>query len=135
MAKTAIIIVLLGLIIVFCGCGKKDQINSKAVNINGIPAWIEDFINAKKDTEPENPPASIRECTYNNETVYYVPAPCCDMFDTLYNWDKEKICSPSGGQTGQGDGKCKDFSLDKSSCQIIWQDDREPFSNNNNINQ
>lgn len=134
MAKTAIIGVGIGLIIVFCGCAKKSEQNNKTTNINGNPGWVEDFITAKQKAEPENPPASISQCTYNNETAYYVPAPCCDMFDTLYNWNKEKICSPSGGQTGQGDGKCKDFSIDKNSCQIIWQDDREPFSNNSNIN-
>lgn len=134
MPKILFICIFIGLM-VFCGCAKETGQNNKIANINGHPSWVEDFINAKKIAPIENPPASISQCNYNNNTVYYQPAPCCDMFSTLYDWNKNKICSPSGGTTGQGDGKCQDFSSDKNSCSIIWQDTREPLVNNKNINQ
>ena len=117
-----------------CGCAKETAtvINQ---NINGHPSWVDQFITAKQAAKAENPPASVSQCAYNNETVYYVPSPCCDMYNNLYDQDKNKICAPSGGGNGQGDGQCQDFSYEKNNCAKIWEDTRTPFSNNSNINE
>jgi len=38
--------------------------------------------------------------------VYLLRAPCCDIFDRLYDEEGRHICAPSGGFLGQGDGNC-----------------------------
>lgn len=38
--------------------------------------------------------------------VYLFTAPCCDIGNPLYDAEGRFICAPSGGFTGQGDGKC-----------------------------
>lgn len=48
-----------------------------------------------------------KECTYNNEKLYFRnQVPCCDQMHPLYRLDGTYFCSPSGGFTGGGDGKC-----------------------------
>lgn len=103
--------------------------NERTVSENNIviddittPIWVENFIETKSNTNQENPPASIYECGYQNETVYYVPAPCCDQLAYVYDENQNEICSPEGGITGSGDGKCTDF--DKGECNILWEDSR-----------
>ncbi len=90
--------------------------------------WLDDWIAQKLSAPVENPPASIMQCKYQGETVYYTSAPCCDQFSTLYNAQGEVICSPDGGFIGQGDGKCPDFvsAMEEvmATCTIVWQDVR-----------
>ncbi|PJE81048.1 hypothetical protein COU58_04570 [Candidatus Pacearchaeota archaeon CG10_big_fil_rev_8_21_14_0_10_32_42] len=82
-----------------------------------------DEIIAKELTKPvSSPPALIKKCTYNGETVYYYLAGCCDQFNDLYNEQGEKICSPNGGISGKGDGKCQDFQM--INCELVWEDTR-----------
>lgn len=58
------------------------------------------------------------KCSYKGETVYYYTSPCCDQYNHLYNRNGEIICAPDGGFSGQGDGKCPDFSM--STCRRIF---------------
>lgn len=108
-------------LIIFCGCQLK---TTSETNTNSELSWVQDFISEKSAKSVENPPASISKCAYQEETVYYVPAPCCDQYATLYDAEKEVVCYPSGGLTGQGDGRCRDFNADKADCQEIWRDTR-----------
>ena len=80
------------------------------------PEWIREYIK-------ENSPLWVSKCEYKNATVYYIPSSCCDQFNYLYNENGEKICAPDGGLTGNGDGRCSDFSIDDNqNCRFIWQD-------------
>ncbi|MEK7652954.1 MAG: hypothetical protein AAB358_00500 [Patescibacteria group bacterium] len=88
------------------------------------PTWIKTLIDTKKNSPLENPPSTIRKCTYQNKIVYYVSSPCCDQYNYLYDDNNKVICAPDGGFTGNGNGKCSDFSLDKNNCELIWQDSR-----------
>jgi len=37
---------------------------------------------------------------------YLIDAPCCDQVNPLYDMDGRRICGPTGGFAGSGDGKC-----------------------------
>ncbi|MBL4658687.1 MAG: hypothetical protein JKX73_11845 [Flavobacteriales bacterium] len=75
-------------------------------------------------TPPQLPALSIWEYKYKGNTVYLVPAPCCDQFNPVYNLECEVICHPDGGITGKGDGKCTDFHSTASDKKLVWQDSR-----------
>ncbi|MFA6027619.1 MAG: hypothetical protein WC752_01705 [Patescibacteria group bacterium] len=104
-----------------CGCQFD---TTTTVNANNSVLWVQDFISEKSAKAVENPPASISICTYQNEVAYYVPAPCCDQFSSLYSIKREVICYPGGGSAGQGDGRCPDFDTAQAGCQEIWRDPR-----------
>lgn len=40
------------------------------------------------------------------QLVYLHMALCCDQFNKAYDADGRYLCAPSGGFTGQGDGRC-----------------------------
>lgn len=37
---------------------------------------------------------------------YLVNAPCCDHYNHLYDGDGRRVCAPTGGFSGGGDGRC-----------------------------
>ncbi len=104
------------LIILLAGCSQATQ--------SANPAWLDQLIK-KFESEPvANPPLSVWKYEYNNQTVYFVPAHCCDIPSTLYDAQGTILCAPDGGFTGKGDGKCSDFFSNRSGEQLIWQDSR-----------
>jgi hypothetical protein len=86
------------------------------------PACVQTLITTAASQPVGNPPHSIYRCMYRGATVYYLPPQCCDQFSSLISSDCELICSPDGGFTGGGDGRCTDFT--RASCTLLWQDDR-----------
>jgi hypothetical protein len=72
-----------------------------------------------------NPAASVWQYDYNGQTVYYIPPYCCDIPGQLFDVNCIQICSPDGGITGTGDGKCADFFSNRKNEKLIWQDDRK----------
>lgn len=113
--KKFLFLSLLLMLAVMSGCNKSPA---------DAPSWLKDLIQQKMDNSVENPPTQIYECAYKGNTVYLVSSACCDQYDHLYNETGEVICAPSGGFTGKGDGRCKDFSLDTNECRIFWKDSR-----------
>lgn len=93
---------------------------SEASNVK----WLDGLIEQEKTNPVVNPPSSITECNYNGEVVYYLPARCCGVYGFLFNNDGEIICSPDGGFTGRGDGRCVDFFSERIDCETIWADNR-----------
>lgn len=85
---------------------------------------IEMIIADIKKSPVKNPPATIWHYTYKGESVYYIPAPCCDQFNPVYNNKCSLLCHPDGGLTGKGDGKCDDFFLLANDKKLIWKDSR-----------
>jgi hypothetical protein len=88
------------------------------------PAWVDEMIAAFQAAPVANPPQSITRYEYKGQTVYYVPAQCCDIPSILYDAEGEEICLPSGGSTGRGDGRCPDFAGERSGETLIWRDSR-----------
>ena len=90
-----------------------------------VPGCIQDFIQIKQYTAVENPPASVWEYEYKGQTVYYIPPICCDIPSKLIDVNCNQTCSPDGGFSGQGDGKCPDFFRERTHERLIWKDERQ----------
>lgn len=110
MKKILITILLLCLSLFIASCEKIDV-------PKGTPKCI------KKKIKEENDKCldKVYEYTYKGETVYlFVPANCPDYLYYLYNEKCELICSPAGGVSGNGDGKCTDFYQQASNMKLIY---------------
>jgi hypothetical protein len=110
---------LLLLFVVIIGCSQNDIPKE-------TPACIKAKIDSIKAEGIWNPPAKIYRYTYQGKTVYYIPARCCDIPSILLDEGCNVICSPDGGLTGAGDGKCSDFFKERTDEQLVWEDDRNP---------
>ncbi len=108
---------------------KKDTVISKPVvktfPENSLPACVAKLVATMKAAPVTNPPSKIYSFTYQNKTVYYVPAVCCDMFSDLYDSNCNMMGHPDGGFTGRGDGKFKDFDANKTNEKLLWADGRK----------
>ena len=109
---------LLLLSLLLTGCTKNDV-------PKGTPDCITDRITQLESLSVSNPPAKIWQYTYNRQTVYYIPPKCCDIPSVLLNENCNTICSPDGGITGGGDGKCPDFFKTRTNEKLIWADPRK----------
>lgn len=88
------------------------------------PPWIDGLITGFEAEPVANPPHRILKYRYHDKTVYYVPPSCCDRPSTLYDANGDVVCSPDGGLTGRGDGRCTDFATQRSDELLIWADPR-----------
>jgi YHS domain-containing protein len=91
---------------------------------DGNPEWVKNLIATYEKDPVGNPPQSIWQYEYNGQTVYFIPAQCCDQYSKLYDANGTVICAPDGGFTGQGDGKCPDFVQMRKNEKLIWNDPR-----------
>jgi hypothetical protein len=127
MIKTISTVVFLLVLFMAACCGnKKTTAGSNAVvaektNIDSIPACVRQIIDAGSKEEPANPPVQVDEYLYKGKKVYLFTAPCCDQFDQLYDANCKKICAPTGGITGKGDGACPDFATTATFTKLIWK--------------
>lgn len=88
------------------------------------PAFVVALIKQFESDPVGNPPQSIWSYDYSGQTVYFIPAQCCDQYSTLMDATGSVICAPDGGLTGKGDGKCPDFFTKRSNEHLIWKDSR-----------
>lgn len=67
-----------------------------------VKRWIADF-------EARSSGASARRMTkylLDGQPLWFIPSPCCDQFNYLYDAEGVAVCAPSGGIAGQGNGQC-----------------------------
>src|SRR5690606_11410854 len=88
---------------------------------SNVPSCVGDLVSAIQSEPVRNPPASVWRYTYDGDTVYYIPPYCCDLPSQLFDSNCKFICSPDGGFSGKGDGKCT-ASLENGV--RIWKDPR-----------
>lgn len=91
---------------------------------DGVPACIRDEIRRMQSEPVANPPASVWQYEYEGALVYYIPPQCCDEPSKLLDENCNHICSPDGGLTGKGDGKCPSFFDTRTNEKLIWKDER-----------
>lgn len=91
----------------------------------GTPDCIEDRIRQIQQASVWNPPAKVYSYQYRGQTVYYIPPRCCDIPSVLLDENCNALCSPDGGFSGGGDGKCTDFFSARSDGRLIWEDTRK----------
>ena len=92
--------------------------------IPAAPLCVQQKIEEIKAQPKWNPPAEINEYEYNGKRMYLITAPCCDRYIELVDENCNYICAPSGGYTGKGDEKCKDFYQTAKHIKLVWKDER-----------
>lgn len=86
------------------------------------PVFVAQLIAAFRAAPPTTPRASILRYAYRGQTVYFVPARCCDIPSTLYDAGGRRLCEPDGGFVGGGDGRCPDFFERRGGETLVWKD-------------
>jgi hypothetical protein len=71
-----------------------------------LPDWLRARIADYERLPASGAPGSIWRITHQGSPAFYLVSPCCDQFNPLLDARGKEICSPSGGFTGAGDGKC-----------------------------
>lgn len=88
-------------------------LNTYSNRFKNDPKWIRDLLENNRINN-----SSISRCVYNYKTVYYIqPLNGSDMYDILYNYNGERVCAPSGGFGGGGDGRCTNFNFEN--CEFL----------------
>jgi hypothetical protein len=108
--------------ILVASCG----ITCRAPLPDASPEWLVGLVERLEREPVANPPATIVQYRYQGATVYYLPPRCCDVESALYNAAGDLVCSPDGGLTGRGDGKCPDFFTEARVERVVWRDRRGP---------
>lgn len=67
------------------------------------------------------PISAVYRYSYKGADVYYLSLDCNDCFSDLISKNCSFICSPDGGFTGGGDGKCIDFFDSATDRVLVWQ--------------
>ncbi len=94
----------------------------KSKKADTLPDCVQEIIEGVSSDEYSRQPIKVYQYTYNDEKVFYITYKCCDIPSSLYNENCDEICSPDGGITGKGDGKCADFFDTRSDEKLIWED-------------
>lgn len=88
------------------------------------PQWLKARIAGTLGHRKQYPIVRIYRYLYNDQTVYWETAPCCDQQSTVYDTKGNVLCHPDGGITGKGDGQCASFEKRKANEKLVWQDPR-----------
>jgi hypothetical protein len=111
--------ILLSFALIVAGCA-----STNPVAPDQLPDWLTSLIRQVEGQPVASPPVFIAQYEYRGETVYYVPARCCDVWSTVYRASGAIVCHPDGGLTGSGDGRCPSFPAERTNERIIWRDPR-----------
>jgi hypothetical protein len=71
-----------------------------------LPEWLVAKISGYEAGPAREAPIEIWQISYQGRPAFFFISPCCDRFNPLFSLSGENICSPSGGFSGSGDGKC-----------------------------
>lgn len=85
----------------------------------GAPDWLAALIDEFE--QALDPPTLVARYDYHGQVVYYVGPRCCDVPSTLYSSAGTILCSPDGGYTGDGDGRCPDFFAQRRNEKVLWR--------------
>lgn len=69
-------------------------------------ARVRRLIQAFEAGAPEAKAVDIMRFRGPQGRLYLIMSPCCDQFNYLYTAEGVRVCAPSGGLTGRGDGRC-----------------------------
>lgn len=101
--------------------------------LNTTVPWLQIKIWEFESLPVANPPRVITKTSFEGKTVYHISAACCDIPSQLFDESGTLVCYPSGGITGQGDGKCPAFLVNKSASSVVWQDTRAYVPNQRRV--
>lgn len=86
-----------------------------------LPTCIQTLIQQKGQEKTGQSFIAIYRYKYQNRYVYFGYADCCDQFNVLFDKDCQLLCSPNGGFTGGGDGKCPNFFKEATDRTEVWR--------------
>ena len=117
---------------VLAGCGSSGTATptpattstSAPAAASDAPAWVADLIAGIAAEPVTNPPSSVLRFRYHDMVVYFRPQRCCDIPSTVWDEEGNVLCSPDGGITGEGDGRCPDFTRASTEKETVWADPR-----------
>jgi len=95
-------------------------LQAQAQEVAPIPDWVRNRIAEFKATSANPAATAVWRVKFKGEDAYLFFSPCCDQFNYLYNAVGARLCAPSGGITGSGDGGCPDALRSKESVAVIW---------------
>jgi hypothetical protein len=116
-------------------CAQKQAEPTIAAKLDTTLPWLQIKIWDYQSRAVSGPPRSIVKTVFEGKPVYYVPPVCCDIPSELYAEDGTLMCYPSGGITGNGDGKCPMFRIEytdntknskDNKTSLVWADKRKP---------
>lgn len=85
-----------------------------------LPDWLSQRVAVFERAPADAEAVEILALPHAGSTAYLFVAPCCDQFNVLYDADGRRLCAPSGGITGRGDGRCA-VPPTLSAAQSVWQ--------------
>lgn len=95
----------LAALLVACASGSGFRVMSDDYTPPADPA-VQAHIAAYEAATPDKRPNNIRRVLYGARPAYLLTSPCCDQFNYLYDAQGLRLCAPSGGIAGNGDGTC-----------------------------
>lgn len=104
---------LIAAILILPACRKEE--------LKGLPPCIRKKIQAFQWLPGANQPREVHAYVYHGRTVYAFGSACCDQLNKVYDGACNYICAPSGGFTGQGDGRCTDFAANARYVGLVWK--------------
>lgn len=104
-----------------CGDTSAKDKTGKPAQASTIPACVQQLLDEAAKAEPPVLPLEVTEYSYKGRTVYLFQADCCDFLNIAYDDQCKRICAPSGGFTGRGDGQCTDFDSLARKIRVVWK--------------
>lgn len=90
-----------------------------------LPWWLKRRLKAWAREDGASPRVlSVWRLQHKGATAYLVHAGCCDRMNTLYSAYGFELCSPSGGFTGEGDGRCPTPEDPGTHRELVWEHPR-----------
>lgn len=117
MKKSALLLLLSAALLSACA---SRPVSAEEPAASELPAWLNTRIAEYNARPPAHSPSEILRGEFAGKPVYLVVQPCCDQFNPLYDAAGTVICAPSGGFTGQGDGKCPAGLSRSARFETIW---------------
>lgn len=97
--------------------GSQDNVASS----NGLPTWLQKKVNGFSKLPAKQRPISVTQWTWKGKTVYLINPPArSKQVSDLYSAKGTLLGHPTGGKSGQGDGKCNDFVKQRKGGAVVW---------------
>ena len=110
-----------GFFLVLLSCGNTKKSSQSPSGNSTLPSCVQEQLIRIENKQYDNPPIQIDEYEYQGKRVFLFTADCCDQYNIVFDENCKGICAPSGGITGKGDGKCKDFQQQAKHVRVIWK--------------
>lgn len=104
-----------------CGETKISKESREPAPNADIPACVQQLLDEAAQSKPPVLPLQVDEYLYKGKKVYLFTADCCDFYNLVYDENCKRVCAPSGGFTGGGDGKCRDFDSTAKLVKTLWK--------------